>query len=463
MNINDLSLPLRNLESDINKDTSIKNESPLFFSSKPMNILPNSVQSTIHSESKDFSIYFGQPTFVQNIRSMHAQIEGYKKIFEKEIRYLSDFVGARRKKVPKDRYRKIAHDFRNILKCYTLVIGGREGGEKWVKEERLREIKTEEVGTHSDWVNTVVRLDSEDKVATGSSDCSIKIWNIQTFQCLHILFGHSSSVLSLAFFPFEKTLLSGSKDGSLKIWDYSKGVLIKTFDVWQEGIRSLIVVRREKEGRKGEGGDDGDWKKGGGERSRMEFGGSRRREEKRREKKEEEGRRRERSIDDKEEEKEGGSMDEEGEDDWMVVGGGNEGEVRVWNYDGKVVNKMDCHREAINCMMVLEGKEEFLTGSNDGLIKHFTFFSSFLRQTSSFSVSSPVKSLCPIDQRQFLSGSKDGLVMLWNILTGVCQRKFDLNGSSVNGLMKVNEEKGYYILLILFKMKGKVFWLKVFI
>lgn len=427
MNINDPSLRSRNLDRN-----EIKNEFPSF-------------SSCIHNTN--LSIHLYQPAIVQKIRSMYDQIEGNKRLFEKEIRYLSDFVGTRRKQVPKDRYKKIAQNIRNILKCHMLVIGGREGGEKGMKKERLREIKAEEIGIHNDWVNTVVRLDSEDKVATGSSDCSIKIWNIQTFQCLRILFGHSSSVLSLAFFPVEKTLLSGSKDGSIKIWDYLKGVLIKTFDVWPEGIRSLLVLSRKREGMKEEGGKDVEWRRKAGETSWMDLGGKKRKEAgRKREKKEEEGRRREvwmqKDQDEDEYEKEGEIIEEEEEDAWVVVGGGNEGAVRVWNFDGKVLNKMDCHREAINCMIAIEGKEEFLTGSNDGLIKHFTFSTSFLRQTSSFFVSSPVKSLCPVDQRQFLSGSKDGLVKLWNILTGVCQRNFDLNGSSVNSLMMVNDEKG---------------------
>ena len=451
MNINDPSLSSKNLIND----KLIKNDSSSFSSSKPTNISPNSAQATIHSENKDLPISFNQP-FVQQIRSIYDKIEGYKRVFEKEIRYFASFVGTKRKKVPHDSYKMIVHKFRNILKCNMLVLGGREGGEKGVKIEGLREIKVEEGGTHGDWVNAVVMLDSEEIVATGSSDCSIKIWNIQTFECVRIIFGHSSSVLSLVFFPLKKTLLSGSKDGSVKIWDYSKGTLIKTFDALQEGVRSLIMVRREGEERKEEGGgrskEEGGWRREGGERKRKDVGGREENVKERLRKKSEEeeweqGKRWQKGEADEEEgesieEEEEDEEEEEEKDDWMVVGGGSEGEVRVWDYDGKVVNKMDCHREAINCMMALEGKDGFLTGSNDGLIKQFTFFSSYLRQTSSFSASSPVKSLCPLDQRQFLSGSKDGQVKLWNLLTGVCQRSFDLNGSSVNGLMRVKEEKG---------------------
>ena len=98
--------PLYHQKKIIN-DAFIKKDSSSFFSSKPTNISSNSAQPIIHSENKDLSISLSQP-FIQKIRSIYEKIEGYKRVFEKEIRYFASFLDTKRKKVPHGSYKKIA-------------------------------------------------------------------------------------------------------------------------------------------------------------------------------------------------------------------------------------------------------------------------------------------------------------------------------------------------------------------
>ncbi|EEQ82353.1 hypothetical protein NCER_100939 [Vairimorpha ceranae BRL01] len=74
----------------------------------------------------------------------------------------------------------------------------------------------------------------DNKICTGSVDCSIKLWNtrgelINTFgpgyeNC------HKSWVTCLAFDSMNENILySGSKDGTVKIWNVEDGTLLRTF------------------------------------------------------------------------------------------------------------------------------------------------------------------------------------------------------------------------------------------
>jgi WD40 repeat protein/DNA-binding Xre family transcriptional regulator len=60
------------------------------------------------------------------------------------------------------------------------------------------------------------------KIATASRDTTLKIWNVDTGECLAVLFGHKSTVRAVAWSPDGKKILSGSRDKTLKIWDALK-------------------------------------------------------------------------------------------------------------------------------------------------------------------------------------------------------------------------------------------------
>ena len=57
------------------------------------------------------------------------------------------------------------------------------------------------------------------KIISGSWDCTIKIWDANTGQCLKTLMGHSGNVLSVAYSPDGTKIISGSYDKTIKIWE----------------------------------------------------------------------------------------------------------------------------------------------------------------------------------------------------------------------------------------------------
>lgn len=66
-----------------------------------------------------------------------------------------------------------------------------------------------------------------DRLACGAEDCSIKLWDINSFEC-RSLYGHKQRVYYVAFCPDGKTLASSSEDETVKIWDVKTGECLKT-------------------------------------------------------------------------------------------------------------------------------------------------------------------------------------------------------------------------------------------
>ena len=59
-------------------------------------------------------------------------------------------------------------------------------------------------------------------LASGSSDNTVRIWNLETAECLQILKGHSSRIWDLSSSQTGVLLSSASADGTVKLWDLTR-------------------------------------------------------------------------------------------------------------------------------------------------------------------------------------------------------------------------------------------------
>jgi WD40 repeat protein len=65
-------------------------------------------------------------------------------------------------------------------------------------------------------------------LASGSSDKTIKLWNLETGEEIRTLKGHTSGIAQVNFSPDGKTLASGSRDKTIKLWNLANGQEIRT-------------------------------------------------------------------------------------------------------------------------------------------------------------------------------------------------------------------------------------------
>jgi len=111
-----------------------------------------------------------------------------------------------------------------------------------VQQTLLDQTKIRVLEGHSAPVYSAEFVDNGTKVATGSHDRTVKIWDAATGALQSTLLGHRDWVWALAAHPTRNILASGSFDGDVRLWDVSTGQILNTITigarVWSLAFRS---------------------------------------------------------------------------------------------------------------------------------------------------------------------------------------------------------------------------------
>jgi len=98
---------------------------------------------------------------------------------------------------------------------------------------------------HSDFIRSLILLDRL-LLASGSYDCSIKLWDLKQnknqYKCIRSLLGHASWITSLLFNNETRQLISDSADNKIKVWNVETGECLHTFEghVYGAGLISNL-------------------------------------------------------------------------------------------------------------------------------------------------------------------------------------------------------------------------------
>jgi WD40 repeat protein len=79
-------------------------------------------------------------------------------------------------------------------------------------------------------------------LATAGEDCTIKLWDVTSGQCLQTLQGHTSGVRTVVFTPDGNTLISCSTDSTIRIWDINTGECSKILQGHTSGVWSVAFL-----------------------------------------------------------------------------------------------------------------------------------------------------------------------------------------------------------------------------
>ncbi|MBW4623355.1 MAG: hypothetical protein KME17_28860 [Cyanosarcina radialis HA8281-LM2] len=129
-------------------------------------------------------------------------------------------------------------------------LNKRGGGEIAASGSGDRTIKLWDVETgeclktlvgHENWVLSVAFSPDGRTIASCSPDRTVKLWDVETGECLKTFIGHQNWVLSIAFSPDGQYLVSGSGDQTVKLWDAKTGECLKTFTGHDQGVFGVAV------------------------------------------------------------------------------------------------------------------------------------------------------------------------------------------------------------------------------
>lgn len=84
------------------------------------------------------------------------------------------------------------------------------------------------ISGHDKWVTSVIFSADGKRLASSSSDKTVKIWDSISGECLQTLSGHDNKVYSVAFSANGERLASSSYDKTVKIWDSTSGECLRT-------------------------------------------------------------------------------------------------------------------------------------------------------------------------------------------------------------------------------------------
>ncbi|MFE4105058.1 WD40 domain-containing protein [Almyronema epifaneia] len=105
-----------------------------------------------------------------------------------------------------------------------LVSGHRDDSVRvWQVNLYSNHSRCQQVFQHQNWVRTLAFSPDGAWLASGSDDCTIRLWQTANADFAYTLSGHTDPVRALAFDPSSQTLASAGQDGSIRLWQVQTG------------------------------------------------------------------------------------------------------------------------------------------------------------------------------------------------------------------------------------------------
>ena len=116
-------------------------------------------------------------------------------------------------------------------------------GRKAGKPVGLREVHLQQtLQAHSSRVHIVTATPDRQQIISGSWDNTLRIWDLDTGQCLRVLEGHKQNIHSLVISRDGRFAVSGSEDKTIKVWDLPAGRCLHTLQGHDSWVKSVALT-----------------------------------------------------------------------------------------------------------------------------------------------------------------------------------------------------------------------------
>jgi WD40 repeat protein/serine/threonine protein kinase len=112
-------------------------------------------------------------------------------------------------------------------------------GFEWHYLHRLTDSALLTLEGHGGLVRSVVFSPDGKRLATGSEDGRVRVWDLASGREPLVLTGHATDVASIAFSPDGRQIASGSFDRTVRLWDADTGQMLRPFLGHSNGLTSV--------------------------------------------------------------------------------------------------------------------------------------------------------------------------------------------------------------------------------
>jgi WD40 repeat protein len=113
-------------------------------------------------------------------------------------------------------------------------------GFEWYHLWRLYHGEQSRLRGHTEVVTTVAFSPDDRLLASGSTDRTVKLWDVTTGKMVGSLAGHTASVTAVAFSPDGKLLASAGADGVVQLWDTISGQELRSLEGHRGPVSGVV-------------------------------------------------------------------------------------------------------------------------------------------------------------------------------------------------------------------------------
>lgn len=244
---------------------------------------------------------------------------------------------------------------------------------------------------HGDRVRTVAISPDGQLLVSGSSDKSIKLWDLSQGALLQTLTGHTGAIHAVIVHPNGRVVISASSDKTIRLWHLTKGQLLHTFTDHTNWVNTLAI------GAKGQllasGSDDQTikvWNLKTGQLMHNLTGHS-------------------------------GPVHAVAisPDGKTLISGSSDKSIRVWNLvNGTLALTLTRHSSRVNSVAISPNGLIAASGSDDGTVKLWELQTGQVLHTLTDHEDAVSGVAISVDGKYLVSGSHDNTVRVWDLPSG---------------------------------------------